>query len=145
MYKLLITQPDFIYLWRFDLYQRPLFSSSSSCHGGDVTWQEIGHMRGLACTHSKGGTAFYEPGRGHLHTEPHIRPISCHITSLSWQELEEELRGVSHFLFENLVAANLGMRLHFRSYEQLREIASKELFSYDWLTLPTKPSLGHSP
>jgi len=26
-----------------------------------------------------------------LHTEPHVRPVSCHITSLLWQELEEEL------------------------------------------------------
>jgi len=25
--------------------------------------------------------AFYEPGRGQLHTEPHIRPISCRITN----------------------------------------------------------------
>jgi len=33
-------------------------------------------------THSKGGTAFYEPGRGQLHTEPHILPISCHVASL---------------------------------------------------------------
>ena len=33
-------------------------------------------------THPKGGTAFSEPGRGQLHIEPHIRPISCHVTSL---------------------------------------------------------------
>jgi len=32
-----------------------------------------------------------ELGRGQLHTEPHVRPISCHVTSLSWQEPEEEL------------------------------------------------------
>jgi len=29
--------------------------------------------------------------QGQLHTEPYIRPISCHVTSLSWQEPEEEL------------------------------------------------------
>ena len=32
-----------------------------------------------------------EPGRGQLHAEPHVRPISCHVASLSWQEPEEEL------------------------------------------------------
>jgi len=32
-----------------------------------------------------------EPGRGQLHAEPHIQPISCHVASLSWQEPEEEL------------------------------------------------------
>ena len=36
-------------------------------------------------------TNFLEPGRGELHTEPHVRPISCHVASLSWQEPEEEL------------------------------------------------------
>jgi len=25
-----------------------------------------------------------------LYTEPHVRPISCHVTSLPWQELQEE-------------------------------------------------------
>jgi len=46
-------------------------------------------QRGSA--HSKGGTKFHEPGRGQLHTEPHVRQISCHVTSLPWQEPEEEL------------------------------------------------------
>jgi len=36
-------------------------------------------------------TAVLEPGRGELHAEPHVRPISCHVASLSWQEPEEEL------------------------------------------------------
>jgi len=30
-----------------------------------------------------------EPGQGQLHTKPHVRPISCHATSLLWQEPEE--------------------------------------------------------
>jgi len=42
-------------------------------------------------THPKGETAFFEPGRQQLHSEPHIRPISCHVASLPWQEPEEEL------------------------------------------------------
>jgi len=42
-------------------------------------------------SHPEGGTAFYEPGRGQLHTEPQTRLISCHVASLPWQELEEEL------------------------------------------------------
>ena len=31
--------------------------------------------------HRKGGTAFYEQGRGQLsvYTEPHVRQISCHV------------------------------------------------------------------
>jgi len=33
------------------------------------------------------GSTVLEPGRGQLY----VRPISCHITSLPWQELEEEL------------------------------------------------------
>jgi len=32
-----------------------------------------------------------EPGRGQLHAKPQERPISCHVTSLSWQEPKEEL------------------------------------------------------
>ena len=32
-----------------------------------------------------------EPGRGQLHADPHVRLISCHIASLSWQEPEQEL------------------------------------------------------
>jgi len=39
----------------------------------------------------KGGTTILEPGRRQLHAEPHVRPISCHVASLSLQELEEEL------------------------------------------------------
>ena len=42
-------------------------------------------------TYSKRRTAILEPGRGELHTEPHVRPISCHVASLSSQEPEEEL------------------------------------------------------
>jgi len=34
---------------------------------------------------------FYEPGRGQLHTEPHIRQVYCRITSIAWQEPEKEL------------------------------------------------------
>jgi len=43
------------------------------------------------CTYSERRTAVIEPGRGELHAEPHVRPIYCHVASLSWQELEEEL------------------------------------------------------
>jgi len=32
-----------------------------------------------------------ESRREQLHTQPHVQPISCHITTLPWQELEEEL------------------------------------------------------
>jgi len=39
-----------------------------------------------------------EPGRGQLHAEPHVRPISCHVTSLSWQEPEEELKLLNKLL-----------------------------------------------
>jgi len=42
-------------------------------------------------TYSKGGMTVLELGRGQLHAEPHVRPISCHVASLSWQEPEEEL------------------------------------------------------
>jgi len=42
-------------------------------------------------TYSERRTAILEPGRGELHAEPHVRPISCHVASLSWQEPEEEL------------------------------------------------------
>jgi len=51
--------------------------------------------------HSKGGTKFYEPGWGQLHTEPHVWQISCHVTSLPWQELEEELVQFSSVQFSN--------------------------------------------
>jgi len=40
---------------------------------------------------SERATKILEPGRGQLHAKPHIRPISCHVASLSWQEPEEEL------------------------------------------------------
>jgi len=41
--------------------------------------------------HPKGVMVFNELGRGQLYPEPHVRPSSCHVTSLLWQELEEEL------------------------------------------------------
>jgi len=41
-------------------------------------------------TTRKERTAFYEPGRGQLHTEPRMRPTSCYVTSLPWQEPEEQ-------------------------------------------------------
>jgi len=86
--------------------RRSFFSSSSgSCHGSDVMQKEIGHMCGSAlvpvqrtppltdqhqgsCTHPNRDPAPCDLGR---HTEPHTRPISCHVTSLPWQEPEEEL------------------------------------------------------
>lgn len=34
-------------------------------------------------SHPKGGTEFYDPGWGQLHTEPHARQISCHATIVS--------------------------------------------------------------
>ena len=37
------------------------------------------------------GTKFYEPRWGQLHTQPHVRPTSCHVASLSWQKPEEEV------------------------------------------------------
>jgi len=41
-------------------------------------------------TYSERGTiVLLEPGRRQLHAEPHVRPISCHVASLSWQEPEE--------------------------------------------------------
>ena len=33
-----------------DLHQKKVVSSSSSCHGGYVMWQEISHTCGLACS-----------------------------------------------------------------------------------------------
>jgi len=41
-------------------------------------------------TYSEREMTFCEPGRGQLHAEPHVRPISCHVTSLSWLGTEEE-------------------------------------------------------
>jgi len=38
-----------------------------------------------------GSRYIVEPGRGQLHAESHVRPISCHVASLSWQEPEEKL------------------------------------------------------
>lgn len=40
-------------------------------------------------THSKRRTTIHESGRGQLHTEPHVRLISCHDTTLPWQEPKE--------------------------------------------------------
>ena len=34
-------------------------------------------------THSKRRTMIHEPEQGQIHTDPHVRPISCHVTSLS--------------------------------------------------------------
>jgi len=42
-----------------------------------------------AVHYSERGMVILELGWGQLHTEPHVRPISCHVTSLSWQEPEE--------------------------------------------------------
>jgi len=70
--------------------RRSLFNSSSgSCHDSDAPWQEIGRTCGSALAPLV--LAIFERGRGELHAEPHVRPISCHGASLSWQEPEEEL------------------------------------------------------
>jgi len=42
-------------------------------------------------TYTESGTTILELGRGQLHAKPHVRPISRHVASLSWQEPEEEL------------------------------------------------------
>jgi len=79
-----------------DLRQKKLFnSSSSSCYSSDVMWQEISHIAALVS-----GTAFHELGRGQLYTEPHVRPISCHVTSVPQQEPEEEL---NNFFWQSLI------------------------------------------
>jgi len=46
-------------------------------------------------TYSERRTTILEPGRGELHAELHVRPISCHVVSLSWQEPEEEIEETS--------------------------------------------------
>jgi len=95
LHKLLIslTQPTFLPLTFWSLSETFIIrsminSSSGSCHNSDATWQEIGSKRQYIF---EGGTTILEPGRGQLHAEPHVRPISCHVASLSWQEPEEEL------------------------------------------------------
>jgi len=89
--------------------RRSLFSSSGSCHDRDVTWQEIGHSSvcTVAALVSVQGSSslfpnmccFFNPSstfvRFPVHAEPYVRPISCHITFLSWQEPEEELNKLS--------------------------------------------------
>jgi len=65
--KIQLTQPNDVYLDVSvsirGLRQKSLFiSSSGSCHGSDVTWQEIS---------TKGGTAIHELGWRQLHAEPH--------------------------------------------------------------------------
>ena len=40
---------------------------------------------------NKDDNPILERGQGQLHAEPHVRPISCRVASLSWQEPEEEL------------------------------------------------------
>jgi len=57
---------------------------------GQGIWQEHQVDQGGG-TYPKGGMTFNEPGWGQLHTDPHKRPISCHVTSLPCQELEEKL------------------------------------------------------
>jgi len=88
--------------------RRRLFSFSSGyCHNGDVqnsSGRPINHMVRILdseldrssrlikeTTYSEREMTIREPGRGQLHFEPHIRPVSCHVASLSWQEPEEEL------------------------------------------------------
>ena len=70
-----ISQPDIFFTLTFrslseTFVRRNLFSSSSgSCHGSEVTWQEITQCGSVcSCPHPgpKGGTAFNEPGWGQL-------------------------------------------------------------------------------
>jgi len=65
-----------------------LLSNASTLVNHTKQWKHYGQQ---FSAHLKGGMAFYEPGWGQLHTEPHTRPIYCHVTSLLWQEPEEEL------------------------------------------------------
>ena len=96
---LLRTQPTFL-PWHFVLCQRP--SSEEGCSVLLPVLAMIEMWRGkksvecsmdqTAVHDSERGTTIPEQGRGQLLTKPHVRrPISCHVTSLSWQEPEDEL------------------------------------------------------
>ena len=67
-------------MWSTGRHQQSWTGNLTGATGGSRRWYI-----------SKGGTAFNEPGWGQLHIEPYIRPISCHVTSLPWQEPDEEL------------------------------------------------------
>jgi len=97
---------------RFDLWISETFvrsslfrSSSGSCHSSDVTWQEIGRMRGSVCSCPHPGShnispslfiehrsSFQMEGRRSMNSDKgSYTPMSCHVTSLPWQEPDEEL------------------------------------------------------
>jgi len=66
------TQPIIIYLWGFDFYQRSSSEQAVGLYIRKEGQQSIIAMR-------------------QLHNVPHVWPISCHVTTLPWQEPEEEL------------------------------------------------------
>jgi len=85
----------FCLLWCFNLYKKTLVrrssfsSSSSSCHGSEVTWQEVGCMCGLVCSLRPGSQNAIPPSgcvplpsRLTAATHWHEWLISCHVTSL---------------------------------------------------------------
>jgi len=42
-------------------------------------------------TYSKRRMAIFEPGRGELHAEPHVRPISCHVLFVLKRDVKLQL------------------------------------------------------
>jgi len=79
-------------------------------------YQDRGKKRVAQCAAAlvqKGKTAFYEPGWGQLHTEPHTRRISSHIASLpgknrkkNWTNVRLNIAQLSSLIFYLIVSTN---------------------------------------
>ena len=102
---------------RFNRYQRPLSevaSSSRSCHGNDVTWQEIGRMCGSVCSCPHSGSLNAVPPFGCV-PPPWSTWCSCQIHCLrllmlaSWSHGCRDLHGQSrliYYVLTNLIDAD---------------------------------------
>jgi len=93
--KLLLQYNQTFLPWHFGLYQKP--SSEEACSVLLPVLARVEMWRGkklvvhVAALIPAQGPLILETGRGQPQAEPHVWPISCHVTSSWWQELEEEL------------------------------------------------------
>ena len=116
-----LTQATFVPLTFRSLpetFIRRSLVNSGSCHDSDATWQVIGRTCGSACSCPRPGSRTVVPHFEYIlplwsikyfcpilcpkqwrPATRTVRPISCHVASLSWQVPEEELIKLLQFFW----------------------------------------------
>ena len=89
--------------------------------------QVLGGSKRQYIFENKDDNPILERGRGELHAEPHVRPIPCHVASLSWQEPEEELNKLLPMKVSDMLKRQGKMLVVLRPFLVFRRTAGKLL------------------